>query len=491
MGPITITDRVARLAAARPQAPALIQLDRHGQASTTTWRELDGRANHCAAVLAARGLTDGGVAVIALPNGLEHVVATLAAWKLGALVVPLDPRLREGEAQTLLGLLGPHVHIGQTGSVSPRDWGDGWSPDAPAGGTSPPRSASVTGGSTGRPRVILRRRPWLVDEADLPSAAERAIGLDVGQVQLVTVPLFHSGFGALHRGLALGHQVVVLPRFIPRLVVAAIEQYAVEVLRLVPTMMQMLLLPEVALRERNLSSVRALHHGTAPCPPEVKRAWIELLGPERVFESYSSQEQLSFVHIRGDEWLAHPGSVGRPEPGTVAVVGPDGRELPPGTVGRIFLRPADGAAPRFLAGAGGEPLESWGDGYYSVGDLGHLDADGYLFVRGRAEETIIVGGTNVYPAEVEAVLVALPGVVDACVLPTPHPVLGQVPHALVVPASEGSVSAADLETHCRRRLSAHKVPASYQLVSALPRTAAGKLRRSDLVLSSEDTGETR
>jgi bile acid-coenzyme A ligase len=477
--PVPIGRRVERLAADEPDRVA-VHLIGGREPAAVTWRELDGRANHCAAVLSEGGLPGAPTVVVCLPNGIDHVVATLAAWKLGATVVPLDPRLPPAEAERLTAALAPARFVGDPAYtppcrvVRPAEWGREWRAAAPAAVGGQPRSATATGGTTGSPRIILRRRGWLFDERDPVPPRDRAHGLDTGQVQLVTTPLFHSGFGALYQGLAFGHTVVLTPRFMPSLVADAIERYRVNVLRLVPTMMKMLLLPAVRLADRDLSSVAALHHGTAPCPDGVKRAWLDLLGPERVFESYASLEQLGFVSIRGDEWLAHPGSVGRPEPGAVVVVGDDGEEAPPGVVGRLFFRSPDGKGPQYLVA--GERLATWRDGYFSVGDLGSLDAEGYLYVRGRAQEMINVGGTNVYPAEIESVLLSAPSVADACVVPRPHDLLGSVPHALVVPAEGFSVTA--LDAHCREHLSLQKVPVSYETVTALPRTGAGKLRRA-------------
>jgi bile acid-coenzyme A ligase len=479
---ISVAQRVAAIAAEFPDRDALVLPARDGTAARVTYRGLDRRANHCAAVLAGHGVRASSTVVIALPNGLPHVVATLAAWKLGATVVVLDPRSPARETEETVAAADPALFVGlprhdpPCPRLAPDAWGDGELAGAPPPAPVPPRSALATSGTTGRPRIILRRRGWLVDTAALPTAHERDMGLDLDQCQLVTTPLHHMGFGALHQGLALRHTVVLMPMFVPRTVADAIERYSVQVLRLVPTMMKLLLeLDDLAARD--LSSVVALHHGTGPCPPEVKRAWLALVGAENVYEGYSSQEQLAYVWIRGDEWLDHPGSVGRPAPGTVVVVGEDGRQAPPGRVGELYARPATGGQPEYL-GPGPE-LPVWGDGYLSVGDLGHLDERGYLFVAGRAGDTINVGGAKVNPADVEDVLTAHPGVLDACVVPRPHPVRGQVPHAYVVAARPG-LAPAELDAHCRGHLSPHKVPAAFELVDALPRTELGKLRRARL-----------
>ncbi|HEU5160833.1 MAG TPA: AMP-binding protein [Streptosporangiaceae bacterium] len=475
----TVEQRVTALATAHPHREAIIFLAHDGAPTSITYRGLDRRVNHCARVLASHGVGVRHVVAIALPNGIDHVVAALAAWRLGATVLALDPRSPARETEEAADAARPALFVGTPRKevscpvITAAAWGDGEDAEPLPSPGVPPRSALATGGSSGRPRVILRRRSWEYAEDDLPSAHDRAMGLRLDQVQLITLPLFHGGFGAMHQALVLGHTVVLTPMFIPRLVATAIERYAVDMLRLVPTMMTLLLKPGGVV-DRDLSSVVAMHHGTGPCPPEVKRAWMKLLGPERVFETYGSQEQLGFVWIRGDEWLAHPGSVGRPAPGTLVIVDQSGREAPPGTVGEVFQRPATGGRPEYLGD--GPALRTWRQEYFSVGDLGLLDADGYLHLKGRVQETINVGGAKVFPAEVEGVLVEYPSVVDACVLARDHPVQGQVPYAIVV-STDPRISLPDLDRHCRQRLSAHKVPVDYEVRDSLPRSDAGKLRR--------------
>lgn len=420
---------------------------------------------------------------VALPSGIEHVVTTIAAWKIGCVVVPVDPGLHANETDHIIETISPKIYVGALSHspacvvLAPRDLTPGTSEVNPPAPATEPRSACATGGTQGRPRVIYRKRGWMFDADGLPTEHERAMGFAPDQVHLVVTPLFHSGFGALYGALGLGHQVVLVTRFIPSFVADCLERFSVNVIRLVPSMMKLLLLPGTGITERDLSSIRAVHHGTAPCPPEVKRAWLELVGPERVFEGYSSQEQFAYIHIRGDDWLAHCGSVGRPAPGTVAIVDDSGNEVPRGQVGRIFFHAPDSTGPDYLGA--GEQLPAWHDAYFSVGDHGYLDEDGYLFLKGRANDLINVGGVSVYPAEVEAVLLASPSVADACVVPRDHSVLGQVPHAVVVPAVPAEAfSWPEIDAHCRRSLSLHKVPQSGELVRALPRNEAGKLRRS-------------
>ena len=188
----------------------------------------------------------------------------------------------------------------------------------------------------------------------------------------------------------------------------------------------------------DLSSLRVLMHMAAPCPEWVKRAWIERIGPEQVLELWAATELTGITLIRGDEWLTHPGSVGRPMATEVRILGEDGAELPVGEVGEIYSRMlTPGPSYAYL---GSDPLPEVEGGFRSVGDLGHLDADGYLYLDDRRTDLIITGGANVYPAEVEAVLSAHPGVEDVVVIGLADPDLGRRVHALVQPRDPGQAA---------------------------------------------------
>ncbi|MGH3715383.1 MAG: AMP-binding protein [Micromonosporaceae bacterium] len=473
----SIGELVSQTAAARGGDVAVVSVRSDGSQQAMTWRELERQGNAAVHALAALGVTADTPVAVALPAGLEHVVTTIGAFKLGALVVPLDDHAAERETAALTSLLGEHVLIGpMPRATAPGGWwrDRDWPADPPAPvGT--PRSASLTGGTTGLPRVVLRRRPWTYPPDALLADADRERGLRLGQVQLVVLPMHHAGFSALYQGLALGHKVVVMERFVARRLPKLVVEHRVNYLRIVPALMRMVLqVPELA--DYDFSSVEAVHHSAAPCPEQVKRGWLELVGPDRVYEEYASQERLGSVMIRGDEWLAHPGSVGRPTQCDLRIRGEDGRWLPPGEVGEVYV---GGRQPAYVGGGQQLPEQ---DGYLTVGDLGYLDRDGYLYLVGRTSNVINVGGANVYPAEVEAVLLRLDGVADAVAVGRPHAYLGETVHALVVPSDPAHpVTQAALEAHCRRHLSAAKLPMSYELTAGPLRERNGKVRRSSTV----------
>jgi bile acid-coenzyme A ligase len=482
---IRIDQRIQLLARQHPDQTAVITVGPGGEESRS-WCDLDRGSDAASRILAERGVGPGSLVGVRLSMSVDHIIATLAAWKLGATVLPLDPKATDAEFRALLSTARPDLVIMDGGhpdvvtvpvaALYPAEDSGG---PLPARGV--PRSAHATGGSTGRPRIILRRPDWMYPADGFPSAADRAIGLDVGQVQLVMVPLHHAGFTKLFHGLALDHTIVLMPQFVPIKVPALIERHRVNFFVIVPSMMRRLL--EVpALAQVNVSSVTAVHQASAGAPKELKQAWMKIFPPETLYEGYSSQERIGALWIRGDEWLEHPGSVGQPVDCAVRIYAGDGRLLRPGEVGEVFLKSPDTRQPTYIGG--GPPLAER-DGYLSLGDAGFLDDDGYLHIVGRCVEMINVDGVKVYPAEVEEVLLNHSAVRDAAVTARPHDALGQAVHAVVVPYDRGRrPSPAELRQHCRDKLSLAKVPLSYEFRSEIPRSDAGKLRRSSLLNSA-------
>ncbi len=294
----------------------------------------------------------------------------------------------------------------------------------------------------------------------------------------MTAPMSHNGpfvFSTL--GLLHGATQVVAGRFDPEKTLAYIQMYQIEWLYSVPTMMQrMVRLDESIKRNYSLDSLKTIFHTAAPCPESVKRAWIEWIGPAAVLELYAGTEAQAITLIDGREWLEHPGSVGRPLAGQFKVLDPEGLELPPGCVGEVFMRPNDPSRPTYrYIGADRREREGW----ESLGDMGFLDEAGYLFLADRQIDMILVGGLNVYPAEVEAVILDHPSVLSCCVVGVPAGDLGQVPYALVQ-LREPPVSLEELEVHLRSRLVPYKIPRRIDFVEVSLRDDTGKVRRSSV-----------
>lgn len=470
--------RVRELAARHPDRTAVVACASDGTEETLTWGELVDRSSRAARRLAERGAGAGRWVVVGLPNSVAHVVACSAAWMLGASVLALNPRAPRPERDAHLALL-PDPTVVATwpdvpGATDLEDAG-ACEPLPCQDVTAEPGVAIGTGGSTGRPKLVLSEGPWGHD----PELVElfAAFGWGRDETVLVPGPLHHSfGFDWCYLALLSGHTVVLLERFDAVRAVDAVERHGVTHVGLVPTMMRRVAaLPGIG--DRDLTSLRTILHTAGPCPASVKEAWIDLLGPAAVIEAYGSSEGYGNTVIRGDEWLAHRGSVGRPLHCEVTVRDSDGRTLPPGVVGEVYLR-RSGRAPRYL----GAPAPSLtADGFGTAGDLGWLDEDGYLYLADRRVDLVITGGANVYPAEVEGVLLEHRAVGDAAVIGLPDADLGKRVHALVQPEPGASLDAAELDSFCRARLASYKVPRTFELVDLLPRDNGGKLRRSALV----------
>lgn len=488
---ISIGRRLSLRAAADPDGTAIIFVPRDGPERRMSLGELDRASNRAARVLASHDVNEQSMVVIGLRNCPEHYVAAFGAWKLGACVLPLSPTLPAWERDQILAAAHPAAIVTEWPDVGgsivrPGELVTATDSDAPLPDRTPqPAKAIGSGGSTGRPKVIVDPKPWAWEPGGFVGAFGGRVGMRMGQVQLIAGPLYHnSPFSWGPIGLFEEHTLVTMERFDAAKAVDLIERHRINFGFLVPTMMKRIIqLPGI--ETRDFSSVHAFFHTAAPCPPWLKRAWIDLIGGERLFEAYGATEAVGSTVIRGDEWLEHPGSVGRPRDCDLRILDPEGAPVPGGRVGEIFMRPhADGPTYRYL---GSSPAKSTPDGFTSVGDLGWVDDEEYLYLADRRVDLIIVGGANVYPAEVEAALQQHPQVADVAVIGLPDEDLGKRVHAVIQPADPGRPpSADDLDGHCRARLTRYKVPKSYEFITVLPRDDSGKIRRSALV--AERTG---
>ena len=423
----------------------------------------------------------GDLVTLALPNGSEFFEACLATWKLGATPQPISSRLPELERRAIVELAQPALVVGAPAG----EYGDrpslpaGFQPDASLSDATLPDvmpqqvRAMTSGGSTGRPKLILDLTPALCD----PEQAEN--GMQPRGTTLVPGPLYHAGpFITAWQQLLCGGTVVLMTRFDARLALELIERHRVDWVLFVPTMMQRIWrLPEAERTRFDLSSLRRVMCTGAPSPAWLKRAWIEWLGPEKIYEAYGGTERIAGTLTSGTEWLERPGSVGRPTGGRrIRILRPDGSECAPREVGEVFMLPPGGRGSTYRY-VGAEATAT-ADGWESLGDMGWLDEDGYLYLVDRKADMILVGGANVYPAEVEAALDAHPAVRSSAVIGLPDEDLGSRIHA-IVDAPE-PVSEEALREHLAKHLVQYKIPRSFEFVNEPLRDDAGKLRRSAL-----------
>jgi len=469
---------IGALAAAHPDWPAVTV----GSESLTRG-ELDRRTNQLARAYAAVGVSRDDLVTIALPNSVGFIEAAVACWKLGAVPQPVSFRLPDPELTAIVELADSALVVGVEADRLPgrATWPPGQQPDRGLSDEALPPvvsgswKAPTSGGSTGRPKLIVSGDPSTIP-------AEPGLGFRRDGCALIAGPLYHNaGFTFASTGLFYGNHVVLLPRFDAEETVRAVDAYRPDFMLLVPTMMIRILRLGDEVRTRyDVSSLETVWHMGAPCPAWAKRAWIDWIGAERIWELYAGTEAQAITFIRGDEWLLHEGSVGRVGVGEMKVVDPEtGQDLPGGEIGEIFMR-ARGRGPTYrYIGASAQTI---GDGWESLGDMGWFDQEGYLFLADRRSDMILSGGANIYPAEIEGALNEHPAVESCAVIGLPDDDLGQVVHAVCrATPGTGTVSDDELRAFVSERLVSYKVPRSFEWVEEPVRDDAGKVRRSALL----------
>ncbi|MFF4160356.1 acyl-CoA synthetase [Streptomyces sp. NPDC001678] len=466
---------------------------------------LHAEANRLVHALRAEGLREGDAFAVVLPNGAEFLTAHLAATQAGFYLVPVNHHLVAPEIAWILADSGAKALIAherwadtvraaadEAGLPPSRRYAvgdiDGFRPYAalldgepatPPGGRTLGWVMNYTSGTTGRPRGIRRPLPGIPPEEAHLGGFLGIFGIKPhdGNVHLVCSPLYHTAvlqFAAA--SLHIGHRLVVMGRWTPEEMLRLIETHRCTHTHMVPTQFSRLLsLPDGIRAAYDVSSLRHAVHGAAPCPEHVKRAMIEWWGG--CVEEYYAASEGGGAYATSEEWLRKPGTVGRPWPiSEIAILDDDGEPVPTGQVGTVYLRMTTGPF-AYHKDADKTRRSRVGD-FFTVGDLGHVDEDGYLFLHDRKIDLIISGGVNIYPAEVESVLLAHPAVADAAVFGVPHDDWGEEVKAVVEPEpghSPGAALAAELLGHCAARLAGYKRPRSVEFTASMPRDPNGKL----------------
>ena len=474
---ISLGAKLKQLAELKPHAPAVTCGE-----TTLTYEQFHRLSNRAARGLAAKGVKFGDLVTLGLPNSTDFAVACWAIWKLGATPQPVSFRLPKGELEAIMELANTPVVIAQFEHEIDRPLlsvpdllalsdDDSDLPDL----TAPVSKAPTSGGSTGRPKLILSGQPGETAKETPEVGGWR---LKPGSVALLPAPLYHNaGFGMMMSAFSVGCHMVLMPRFDAEAVLAEIERNRATWVYLVPTMMNRIWhLPEEVRAKYDLSSLETLWHLAAPCPAWLKEAFIHWVGPETVMELYAGTEAQAVTTISGAEWLEHRGSVGKVTVGEMVAVGDDGSFLAPREVGEIYMRRPEGAPPSYkYLGATAKVLPG---GWESLGDIGWFDEDGYLYLADRRTDMILVGGSNVYPAEIEAALEEHPDVQSCAVIGIPDDDLGNRIHAIV--QTKGARDEASLREHLAGKLVTYKQPRSYEFVDEPLRDDAGKVRRTAL-----------
>jgi long-chain acyl-CoA synthetase len=489
---------VAWHAARRPDLLALAT--RFGD---RTFGELNARANRLARLLARHGIGAGDAVAAVTRNRPEFVELYLAALRSGIRFTPVnwhltgeetgyivdncearavvyDAGLGTGE-ESLRHASGCGLRLAVGGSIAGfEDYESAIAGEPGADIEHPVRGSQMlyTSGTTGRPKGVYRRT--------VPVQRSRAQSLAAGDPDadrcLCTGPAYHAAPLAFNVTVPLnaGVGVVMMDRWDAEEALRLIERYRITHTHMVATMFHRLLaLPEEVRGQYDLSSLKLVMHGAAPCPVHVKRAMIEWLGPI-IYEYYAATEGGNNFGIDSHEWLAKPGSVGRtPTPENTRILDDDGNDVAPGSVGTIYFRaPEQGRFEYFKAPE--KTRDSYRGDWFTLGDMGYQDDDGYLFLTGRSAETIISGGVNIYPQEIDAVLLQHPAVLDACTVGVPNDEWGEEVKSVIQPKAdvEADDALADqLLAFARERLPGFKCPRSIEFAADLPRLPSGKIQR--------------
>jgi long-chain acyl-CoA synthetase len=482
---------VAYWAQVAPQRPAIVT-----RAGSCTFAELNARANRLVRALRRRGLRAGDGVALMCTNRMEFAEVFVACMRAGWRLTPINWHLTGGEAAYIVEDSEAKALVIDAGfAAAARDaarhapqlatrlaigGGDGFDDyagardvedvadiDAPALGS----TMLYTSGTTGRPKGVFR--------APAPLTNLQIWGYRDHHVHLCTGPLYHAAplSISLHVPLVCGVGIVLMEKWEAEDTLRRIAAHRVTHTHMVPTMFHRLLaLSDEVRRTYDVSSLRVVVHGAAPCPVNVKQAMIDWLGPI-IFEYYAATEGTGTL-VDSKTWLERPGTVGKPNPADHVFVGDeDARKLPAGEVGFVWLKaPADNRFRYFKDEQ--KTSSAYRGAYFTLGDMGYTDGDGYLFLTDRSANLIISGGVNIYPAEVDAVLLDHPAVADVATIGVPNDEWGEEVKAVVelkpeVPAT--SALAAELIEFCRSRLAHFKCPRSVDFVDQLPRLDSGKI----------------
>lgn len=473
-----------------------------------SWAQLDGIVNRAANALLATRETDVGRIGVFAVNSAETVLAYLSGLQAGVSSIPINFHLTAAEAAYILKdaqadllFVGPEtLEVGRAAAklagvgrvVGWRCAGDGvtawddWlaaASDAEPPATRAPRPfLHYTSGTTGTPKgaeTPPTMFPRTATVEDFFAAMRDQVALASPGPSLGVGPLYHTGPLGAVRQLGGGKPLVVLPKFDPEAVLAAIARHGVSSTVMVPTHFQRLLtLPPQTRARYDVSSLKMVAHTGAACPVDVKRAMIDWFGPV-LFDAYGGTESGTTNMISSAEWLEKPGSVGKTlAPFELLIIGEDGAVLPPGTAGQIYFRDTTGRGIVYHNDPEKTRAAHLSPGVFTLGEIGYADDDGYLFITDRVSDMIVSGGVNIYPAEAEQVLIAHPDVADIAVIGVPGTVMGEDVKALILPADPAHPPDAQaLDAFCREHLAGYKCPRSYDIVETLGRNAMGKINK--------------
>ena len=492
-------ERISDQARNNPDKPAIIM---GGSGRVTTFSEFEARTNQIAHLCRSLGLEAGDRLALCLENCTELLEALWGAMRAGILVVPISSKLTATEIAYIVRDCGTDILVTSPGigdafadipakvedvklfSLGPpqsgfRPWEEAYAdfPETPIDDPSLGSEMFYSSGTTGRPKGVC----WTDTQEDDPSPTGglEKFGLDESTIYLSPAPLYHSAPCRWALGVVRGGgTTIIMEKFDAERALALIEQYRVNTTHWVPThFVRMLKLPDEVRRQYDVSSVKLVAHGAAPCPIPVKQAMIDWFGPI-VLEYFGSTEQTAMTFISSQEWLERPGSVGQCYLGTIHICDDEGNPLPTGTIGTIYSEKGKRFAYHNDPDKTAASVNR--DGWTTVGDVGYMDEEGYIFLTDRKGFMIISGGVNIYPQEIENLLVTHPKVMDAAVIGTPDPEMGENVTAIIQPLDMADATpdfAEELRAWMHQSLSGVKVPRRIEFEDDLPRLPTGKMQK--------------
>lgn len=484
--------QIQRIAARKPDAAALIHISQDDKETVMTWRELVDTSDRMARFLIDRGIGPGKSVIVALGNTPTHIALAFAIWKAGGCYVPVSNRSPQKNMLEICQCIEPSLVI--TARKKPegfesldvaelKELSQSYPAEPLPDILAVPNMANCSGGTTGKTKVIQQDMPAGESDEGLQRWFAMS-GMGFEMRQLLAGPLFHGApHSAAFNGLYSGNTLIMPAKFDAALMVEIIKKYKVEFVQMVPTLMQRIIkLPDFDVKD--LESLKALCHTGGICSKDLKYQWLEIMPPEKLFEIYSMTECIGMTCIRGDEWLKHPGSVGKMLGGSIVIRDDEGKDLPAGEIGCIHMNWGSNSPKVEYKNI--DPIACDELGYKSVGDMGYMDEDGYLYFADRRSDMIVTGGENVFAAEVEAVLKKHKAVVDAVVVGLPDKEWGHRIHAIVETGSK--VSDKDLIRFSLNYLPPYKIPKSFEFLDSIPRNESGKVVRSLLIEESLQKG---
>lgn len=470
----------------KPNSIAIIYIDKKGKTSSITWQQLHSQSNKLAWMLKEKQVGPGSVVMVAWPNCIEHIIATFAIWKIGACYLPICNKTAKKELIEITGMISPAISFAEfevPGAALTLNIQMMYeemreqSEDMPEDIEVNPNMISFSGGTSGKPKLISQNMPSGISD-DIFKMWFHMSGMGFEQRQLLVGPLFHGApHTAAFNGLFSGNTLIIPRNLCPENIMKLIKEYQVEYMQLVPILLNRIVrIPNI--QKEDFASIKAICHTSGFCSEFLKQRLIDLLTPEKVYEIYSMTEIIGLTCIRGDEWLRHPGSVGLPMmDGKISIRDNEGIELPPYKLGEIYMTsPDESFATKYM---NKDQLKVTADGFRSVGDLGYVDHEGYLYFVDRRNDMLVTGGENVFVTEVETALLRHKDIEDAIVIGIPDEEWGRRIHSII--ESKEKISEEELRNFLTQYLSPYKIPKTFEFVTNLRRSDSGKLDRDEML----------